>query len=120
VDKVNFLHRVNGLARFLCAEQALYPDCTEGVQISRVRQKSGFCTFAPVDMHVFVHSRLAAKSCLSPRQGLAGRERRCDQAGKRPMRSAMPVLTLAANSSGRRKKKFCKPAAFAYSGLQPK
>lgn len=35
----------------------MYPACTEGVQISGSVGFARFCTFAPVDMHGFVHTR---------------------------------------------------------------
>lgn len=57
VDKVVFLHNVNGLRAFGCAGQTLRLACTDLVQISEACGRQSFCTFVPVDMHGFVHSR---------------------------------------------------------------
>jgi hypothetical protein len=95
VDKSNFLHKLKGLARVRCAEQALYPACTKGAQFFRRAERTCFCTFAPVDMHGFVHSRF-------------GRRTRWHAT------SAMPAnLTLASNTSNCDEKIFLRAARLA-------
>ena len=65
MDKPDFLHKLKGLPAFRCPEQTLYRICTEGVQILRLPDLEPFCTFAPVDMHGFVHTRLARQGRVS-------------------------------------------------------
>jgi hypothetical protein len=74
VDKVDFLHKLKGLRTFRCAEQIVYRACTKGVQMLRLPNWQRFCTFAPVDMHGFVHSRWSARKRLLERSRLVGRE----------------------------------------------
>ena len=62
MDKTIFLHRLKGLGDVGCAGQALYRACTECVQIRRRGGRRRFCTVAPVDIQVLVHSRLEAAS----------------------------------------------------------
>jgi len=52
----------------------MYPACTEGVQISGGSAWRRFCTFAPVDMHGFVHTRFARKGAQLQLEPLAGRK----------------------------------------------
>jgi len=63
VDKSSFLHTLKHLGAFQCLAQALYQACMEGEQILRSVQEGRFCTFAPVDMQGFVHTRPATAFC---------------------------------------------------------
>lgn len=106
MDKPDFLHKLKGLRAFRCAGQALYPVCTEGVQISGHDEFSGFCTFAPVDMHGFVHTLFASwLACFRREPGW--------RAKKTPV-SLSVAGSEACHPQTRpgRKKIFLQPAAF--------
>lgn len=98
VDKPGFLHNVNGLRAFRWAGQALYRACTEGVQILGSLQRPWFCTFAPVDMHGFVHSRCASQGDPG-RRGLAlDGGQVAHRRAATTARSPVPDLTRSANT----------------------
>jgi len=55
VDKPGFFHNFNGLCGFKAAGEPWWLRCTEGEQNRRQLEKTGFCTFHPVDMHWVLH-----------------------------------------------------------------
>jgi hypothetical protein len=63
-----------------------------------------------VDIHVFVHSWLAAQALPVRRVGLAGKGRRCNQAGKRAATIRDAGSEVGRQQSGQgRKKNFANP-----------
>jgi len=57
VDKVEFVHSVNGLPQRKHAGKALYRCGTKVGQKTLGWQKRPFCTLVPVDMQAFFHRR---------------------------------------------------------------
>jgi len=55
VDKVVFLHSVNGLRRHEAAGQLVFWACSKGGQNSAAACYSAFCTYRPVDMQRVFH-----------------------------------------------------------------
>jgi hypothetical protein len=103
VDKPSFLHKLKDLAAFRCLAQALYQACMEGEQILLSVQEGRFCTFAPVDMHGFVHTRFTPTLALLRRRGW-------QLATGQAVKSEVGIQQIAP----RRKKIFCNRASFRF------
>jgi len=120
VDKVVFLHNVNGLRAFGCAGQTLRLACTDLVQISEACGRQSFCTFVPVDMHGFVHSRrqLVRAGCRC-QPAASERERFSDVANQSRTWPSRKCGFQPTDEASNEKKIFGRTAR-STSGLQPK
>jgi hypothetical protein len=120
VDKVVFLHNVNGLRASGCAGQALRLACTDLVQMSAACRSQPFCTFVPVDMHGFVHSRCQLARAVCHCQPVASeRERFSDLANQSRTWPGRKCGFPPTNAASNEKKIFGRTAR-STSGLQPK
>jgi hypothetical protein len=66
VDKTRYVYSIKGLHAAGCAGKALYPGWTERGQKRFSEKKTGFCTFAAVDMQAFFHRSRILQAILLP------------------------------------------------------
>jgi hypothetical protein len=73
VDKADFLHMLKGLPVIEAAEQSLFLAGTKTGQKTGCGQVGWFRTFAPVDIHGFVHRADGFGGCGHGRSWFFGR-----------------------------------------------